>query len=167
VVFYPDLSVRDRIDSVAPMKRIVGVVLAFVVLNTLGFVVYRAFSTTDAAASNLDSAPATTATLARDPAGSQPKPSPAVSGLLDEKSSVSEPTPAAAVEVQPPPARAPSTQRTRVNPKPILQKRVDKTPPPAMPVKSTTEVKPAATEPKPADNDHVLEMEANPYKRGE
>jgi hypothetical protein len=150
------------------MKRIVGVVLAFVVLNTLGFVVYRAFPTTDAAVSSPAPPTTATATLARDPAASQPKPSTPTSALVDDKSSVSEPTPAAVVEVQPPPARA---QRTRTNPKPILQKRVDKTPPPtttAPPsVKPTTETKPAATEPKPADTDHVLEMEANPYKRGE
>ena len=151
------------------MKRIVGVVLAFVVLNTLGFVVYREISTTDAAASNLVDPAPTSATLARDPSAANRNHHRWLRRVVDEKSTVSEPTPAAAVEVQPLPVHAPGTQRVRANPKPISQKRVDKTPSPprSAPVKPTTEAKPAAGEPKPADTDHVLEMEANPYKRGE
>ena len=146
------------------MKRIGGVVLAFVVANTVGFVAYRELSTSEAAPAPPSSS---AATLAREPAPIQPKPTPPQPTLPDEKTIVSPPTPPPPVEEQAPHPLPVPAERPRPISKSIPPKRVEKTtPPPAPSVKPAAETKPVA-EPKPAEKDHLLDMDSNPYKRGE
>jgi hypothetical protein len=156
------------------MKQIASVVFAFIVLNTAGFVVYRASSTSDAA--TVDSAPSH---IAPDPIASQPKPSAAIEPRVSDKPNVSAPTPAATVEE---PAAPRPTQNLVGNSHPALRTRVVKMPPrrvqqnaaPAIAPKPPVEA-PAAPPPPPVaapaaaakPDDVIHQMEANPYKRGE
>jgi hypothetical protein len=156
------------------MKQIASVVFAFIVLNTVGFVVYRASSTSDAA--TVSSAPSH---IAPDPIASQPKPSAPIAPRVSETPNVSAPTREATVEE---PAAPRPTQNLVENPHPALHTRVVKAPPrrvqqnaaPAIvpkPVVETPATPPPAqvaapaVAPKPDDVMH--QMEANPYKRGE
>jgi hypothetical protein len=153
------------------MKQIASVVFAFIALNTVGFVVYRASSTSDAA--TVDSAPSNTAP---DPVASQPKPSAPIEPPVTAKENVSAPTAAPSVEEPPlprptpnlvedshapvhtrvvkmPPRRVPATAA----PKPVAE---PSAPQPPAPAATPTD---AATKP----DDVIHKMEANPYKRGE
>jgi hypothetical protein len=171
------------------------VVAAFVVMNAVGFLVYRASYTPDAAASSLPtSKPEAVDNLSRDEGASQVKvedPSrppvaarptsephvtaPAISAEESVPAHTNSPTGEAAQR------DTPEQQRARV--KHPVRKRVEETPAPAAKAVATT--KPAETKPAPETKpvaetkppvetkssdktkDKVLEMEANPYKRGE
>jgi hypothetical protein len=171
------LSVSHGIDNFATMIRIIGVVAAFVVLNASGFVVYRELHTTDASAGNPAAAPpANQETLARPPVASQPKP------IAPEKTVVVEPE-------TPPPIDASSTDNSKNtvsehtkspvdvpsvhSPKPLpprpraaeIVRPVAPAKTAAAPAKPAPETKPDTAKEK--EKDKVLEMEGNPYKRGE
>lgn len=169
------------------MKRSLAVVATFVVLNAVGFVAYRASYAPDAAASRLPTSKRETAdTLSRQSGSSQAKvatPSVAAPTTSEpvansEQSSVVEHTNSPTADV-PVSTHEGTVQHTRV--KQPVRKRVEETPvkvvakpaaddkavesKPVADAKSTVETKPAADKAK--DKDKVLEMEANPYKRGE
>ena len=172
------------------------VVAAFVVLNAVGFLVYRAAYSPDAAASSLltskhhaadnlsrdeDESQAKVATPDKAAVAAEPtsEPSAAAHAIAAEQPTVAERTNSPTEETTSP-VRA---QRTRV--KQPVHRHGDETPAkPAVAAKpaadkpaetkAAVESKPAAetkppVETKPADKakDKVLEMEANPYKRGE
>ncbi len=153
------------------MKQIASVVFAFIALNTVGFVVYRASSTSDAA--TVDSAPGNTAP---DPVASQPKPSAPVTA----KENVSAPTAAPSVEERPLPrptsnlvedSHAPVHTRVVKMPPRRVQQNVAATPAPK-PVAEPSAPQPPAPAATPTDaatkpDDVIHKMEANPYKRGE
>jgi hypothetical protein len=175
------------------------VVAAFVVLNAVSFLVYRAAYSPDAAASSLLTSKHHAAdNLSRDEGTSQAKlatpdapaiaaeptsePSAAAHAISVEQPSVVEHTHSPTEET----TSSAHTPRTRV--KQPARKHVDETPAkpavakpatdktaetkPAVESKPAGETKPAV-EPKAADKsrdkakDSILEMEANPYKRGE
>jgi len=172
------------------------VVAAFVVLNTVSFLVYRAAYAPDAAASSLLTSKHHAAdNLSREDGASQAKVAtpdePAVAAEPTSEPHVAAPEIAAErpsvpahtnspTEETTPPAR---TQRTRV--KQAVRKHADETPAKPAVIAKPAESKPAESKPaveskpaaeskppvetKPADKvkDKVLEMEANPYKRGE
>jgi hypothetical protein len=176
------------------------VVAAFVVLNAVSFLVYRAAYSPDAAASSLLTSKHHAAdNLSRDEGESQAKlatpdapavaaeptsePSAGADAIAAEQPSVAERTNSPTEET----TSAPRAQRTRV--KQPARKHVEETPAkPAVATKpaadktaetkAAVESKPAAEtkapiETKSADKakdkakDSILEMEANPYKRGE
>jgi hypothetical protein len=153
------------------MKQVVSVVFAFIALNTVGFVVYRASSTSDAA--TVESAPSNTAP---DPVTRQPKPS----APITAKQSVSAPTPAHSVEEPTPPgptstpvenSHVPMHTRVVKMPPRRMPQNVAATPAPR-PVAEPPATQPAApaatpTETTPKPDDVMHKMEANPYKRGE
>lgn len=173
------------------------VVAAFVVLNAVSFLVYRAAYSPDAAASSLLTSKHHAAdNLSRDEGASQAK-----VATPDKPAVAAEPTSEPSTAEHEIPAEQPSVadrtnspreettspvrvQHTRV--KQPVHKRAEETPAkPAVATKAAAgdrsaetkpavESKPAAetkppVETKPADKakDKVLEMEANPYKRGE
>jgi hypothetical protein len=175
------------------------VVAAFVVLNAVSFLVYRAAYSPDAAASSLMTSKHHAAdNLSRDEGASQAKlatpdepavaaeptsePSVGAQAIAAEQPSVPEHTNSPTEEI----TSTPRGQRTRV--KQPVRKHADETPAkPAVAAKPASD-KPAETKPveskpaaetkapvetKPADKakdkakDSILEMEANPYKRGE
>jgi hypothetical protein len=157
------------------MKQIASVVFAFIVLNTAGFVVYRASSTSDAA--TVESAPSH---IAPDPVASQPKPTGPIAPPNNEKQIVSAPTPGASVEE---PSAPSPTQNLVENSRPALHTRPVKIPPRRVPqnaavaptspkpvVEPPVVAPPPAVAPTPAatkPDDVINKMEANPYKRGE
>ena len=157
------------------MRQIASVVFAFIALNTVGFVVYRASSTSDAA--TVDSAPSH---IAPDPLASQPKPTGVAAPAVIDKQSVSAPTPATPVEERTAPR---PTHNVVESSRPALHMHAVKTAPRRVQQSAapTPAPKPAA-EPAPAPaavpatpapkqtakpDDVIHEMEANPYKRGE
>jgi hypothetical protein len=137
------------------MLRIIAIVGAFVGLNTGGFVAYRAFQPDHAAPVP---PAASEATISRPPPTIQPKPSETAHSPEADRPQqvfadpiVSKPTPA--VEEKPP-TRTPA--RTRV--------RHTTQSPPTKPKLKESLIPPQS--PSPSKN-RLLEMEANPYKRGE
>jgi hypothetical protein len=148
------------------MMRILGVVVAFVVLDAGGFFIYRASLSVDAATISPSMIPHT---LAREPSPSQPKlddvPRPHATTNV-EQTPIAEPT-----EHFTEPAVLPHTAPPRVNAEIKRSRpRVEATSRAApqsieveAPVKDKRSIDPA---PKPEKN-NVLEMEGNPYKRGE
>jgi hypothetical protein len=168
------------------MKRSLVVVVAFVVMNAVGFVAYRASYAPDASASRLPTSKHEAAdTLSRESGASQAKvatpaePSVAVQPTPEQHVAAPQITAQESVaeHTNSPTEETPRVQRTRV--KQVARKHGEEAP-----AKPTVETKPVETkaavetkaveskptvETKPADKakDKVLEMEANPYKRGE
>jgi len=178
------------------MKTVV--VAAFVMMNAVGFLAYRAFHSPDAVASSLPTSkhePADTVSRHADasqakpvdpPVAAQPTPGPhVVTPAVSAQPTVPENTNSPTEEATQP-AHETAVQRTRV--KRPVRKHTDDAPAkpaaiakpavdtkPAVETKAGVETKPAAetkpaeTKPadKPKDKSSILDMEANPYKRGE
>lgn len=171
------------------------VVAAFVVVNAVGFLVYRAAYSPDAAAGSLMTSKHQAAdNLSRDEGVSQAKVAtpdkPAVAAEVTSEPHVAAPAisaeqPSVVENTNSPTEETTSSTRTRTRVKQPVRKRVEDAPAkPAVVAKPVETAKPAETtkpaeskppvetkpaETKPADKakDKVLEMEANPYKRGE
>lgn len=149
------------------MRRVLVVVATFVALNTGGFFVYRALQPESAAAS----APtASDETFSRPAASIQPKPTktaseiePQPSESNSEKTIVSPPTSLREEEPEREPATEPEDGK-RVKRAPT--RRVHRAPPAPVQKAKAPESRPAEQS-KSGIQDSVLEMDDNPYKRGE
>jgi hypothetical protein len=148
------------------MMRILGVVVAFLALNISGFFIYRASFSVEAATISPSMIPHT---FSREASPSQPKPE-----------DVSRAHPATAVEQTPiaqpethftEPAVLPHTQPVKVtaeakHARPRVEAISHSSAPQVDTPVPVNEKKSADPAPKPEKNS-VLEMEGNPYKRGE
>ncbi|HEY1547185.1 MAG TPA: hypothetical protein VGG28_05170 [Kofleriaceae bacterium] len=159
------------------MKQIVGVVFAFIALNSVGFVVYRASSTSAAATTD-----APRSNIAPDPIASQPKPTVGVDATITQNPNVSAPTSTTSVEESAAPSptsnlveNSHSASRPRAPVKTPPPRRVQQSAAPAPkptvePTASsptTTPAQPVTPPPAAKPDDVIHQMEANPYKRGE
>jgi hypothetical protein len=181
--------------------RALGIVALFVLLNAIGFIAYRTFSTVDVSASNLPaSTPVNEPSIAQPVRPDQPKdgartpaqefraepaapaaPSTTTEPTTTEPTSTSsaegpapasaaaaaDPVQAAAVAAPPPHPRA--SQRARGAASPVRRAGAPvpstaRAAPPAPPAPPAAVEKPAKP---PVEPDRLLEMEPNPYKRGE
>jgi hypothetical protein len=139
------------------MMRVLSVVASFVALNTGGFLAYRALQPEHAAATK--AVPASAETISRPPETIQPKPTemapkeaPKPAETFSKKSTVSEATSSAEENTTPPPRQTPHRIRrssTQAAPK-------------AKPVESQSK-----ENTNPPIQNSVMEMDDNPYKRGE
>ena len=156
------------------MKSTVNIVVAFTVANAVGFFVYRASSTSDAATAVAPQPLSSPATHL------EPVPAPRQLESVDANSLVSAPTSARAVEERTVPPPTPGSVDVSENPHPALHVNPVKAPVRRLPPKAAPAPKPVAEAPaqpasappaappptaKPADV--IQKMEANPYKRDE
>lgn len=138
------------------MMRVLAVVASFVALNTGGFFAYRALQPEHAEA---NVAPASATTVSRPPVSIQPKqtkivaPDPPEAPQEDSpKTIVSEPT--TPDEEKPSAPATPVTRRVRRTRTPSVEK----------PKRAETQ---SSEKPKSPIQNSVMEMDDNPYKRGE
>ena len=133
------------------MIRILVVVVAFVLVNTVGFVAYRSSRPLAAEARSF---PASEATMAAPARPTQPKPPESTAHTV---------APSAPSDLAGSPVSQPTIPSERVPAKPLA----------AQPTRSTV-IKRRVADPVPnkptekkADKSEVLDMDENPYKRGE
>lgn len=152
------------------MRRVLVVVATFVALNTGGFLTYRALQPESAAAPAPAAPAASDETFSRPAATIQPKSTPTPSTrspepeqIYPEKSIVSPPTNSPEEEPETEPAH--EQERTK-QVKRAPTRRVNREPAAAAPKTKAPESQPAE-QPKSGIQKSVLEMDDNPYKRGE
>ena len=141
------------------MIRSLTVVLGFVVANTLAFVAYRASAAPDAED-----------TISREPPPIQPKPAPPTISTTPVELEPARPdspsplVPIVSTGTDPEPAEPPRAAPRPAPPRPRAAPPARR---PAEPVPAARPAPEAQPVEKPPTKDRLLEMEANPYKRGE
>lgn len=144
------------------MMRILGVVVVFLALNISGFFIYRASFSVEAAAISPSMIPHT---FSREPAQSQPKVedvSRAHPTTIVEQMPISQPEEHFAKPAVLPHTAPSKTTHSRPRVEAVSHSSSPEAAAPAPPI----EKKPAESAVK-SDKTNVLEMEGNPYKRGE